>query len=499
MRHIRQYLTVLAAAALALIGAAAAHAEPTITPVMTGLDAPRGLDLTPFGALYVAEAGRGGTGPCVVLRELPQCYGPTGAISRLWHGRQERVVTGLPSTISSAGEITGPHDVAALGLGFGRATIGFGADPARRADFGPAGRGFGQLIGFGLGHWVPLVDVAAVEATSNPAGGPIDSNPYGLNAHGPGALVADAGANALIEARVAGRSRVVATLNSRPTAPNDSVPTEVERGPDGALYVSELTGGPFPEGGASIYRIGRDGSKSVYLSGFKTIIDFAFARDGSVYVLQFATGPFLSGTGALYHVAVDGTLDACDDGARAADVGRGGQRRGAVRLEPRRRARNRRGRPDRPVGTDVAGAADRVRRRPQRRQWLAAVPARHEVVRELFSLRRGENAEVARARGVVRALAGQSDVPRPLARKRRARREVVRVSVPVLRGHGREERPVLRRDVDEVGVRIPERQVFRRPGRLLAVQPRQEGCVVGAELDADRTVRVEPTERLSAK
>ncbi len=307
MRHLHQQIAALAAVAVTLTGAAAANAEPTLTPVMTGLDAPRGLDVTPFGELYVAEAGRGGTGPCVVLRGVPQCYGPTGSVSRLWHGRQERVVTGLPSTISSTGEITGPHDVAAAGFGFGTATIGFGADPARRADFGPAGRNFGYLVGFGLRHWLPLVDVAAVEAGSNPAGGPIDSNPYGVEARGTRSLVADAGANAIVEIRVGRAPRVVATFNSRPTAPNDSVTTEVERGPDGALYVSELTGAPFPEGGASIYRVAPDGSKSIYLGGFKTIIDFAFAKDGSVYVLQFATGPFLSGTGALYHVARDGT------------------------------------------------------------------------------------------------------------------------------------------------------------------------------------------------
>ncbi len=72
----------------------------------------------------------------------------------------------------------------------------------------------------------------------------------------------------------------------------------------------------------------------------------------------------------------------------------------------------------------------------------------------------------------------------------------MRVSVPVLRRHGREERPVRRRDVDEIGVRVPERQVLRRPGRLLAVQPREEGSVGRPELDADRTVRVEPTERV---
>jgi DNA-binding beta-propeller fold protein YncE len=49
-------------------------------------------------------------------------------------------------------------------------------------------------------------------------------------------------------------------------------------------------------------------SPTLYLGGFKTITDFAFAPDGGVYVLQFATAPvFFGGTGALIHVATNGT------------------------------------------------------------------------------------------------------------------------------------------------------------------------------------------------
>lgn len=47
-----------------------------VTVVMSGLDNPRGLAFGPEGALYVVEAGRGGSGPCQVLRGLLRCYGP---------------------------------------------------------------------------------------------------------------------------------------------------------------------------------------------------------------------------------------------------------------------------------------------------------------------------------------------------------------------------------------------------------------------------------------
>ena len=49
--------------------------------VMSGLHNPRGLAFGPDGALFVAEAGTGGTGPCVILVATPYCYGPTGSIS----------------------------------------------------------------------------------------------------------------------------------------------------------------------------------------------------------------------------------------------------------------------------------------------------------------------------------------------------------------------------------------------------------------------------------
>ena len=76
---------IVGAAALA-VPLAAAAAPPQ--PVMTGLDNPRGLAVGPEGALYVAEAGRGGPGACVPQPDGPgtRCYGATGAISRCGAG-----------------------------------------------------------------------------------------------------------------------------------------------------------------------------------------------------------------------------------------------------------------------------------------------------------------------------------------------------------------------------------------------------------------------------
>src|SRR5690349_24904521 len=85
-----------------------------VSVVMSGLNNPRGMDFGPQGALYVAEAGRGGgpDAPSVVLRGTTFHYGETGAVSRLWKGEQERVTTGLPSLAQANGsEGAGPSDI----------------------------------------------------------------------------------------------------------------------------------------------------------------------------------------------------------------------------------------------------------------------------------------------------------------------------------------------------------------------------------------------------
>ncbi len=51
----------------------------------------------------------------------------------------------------------------------------------------------------------------------------------------------------------------------------------------------------------------------VYLSGFTTIIDIAFAADGSLYVLEHASGPALSGPGVLVKVSPNGARTTLSD------------------------------------------------------------------------------------------------------------------------------------------------------------------------------------------
>ena len=284
-------------------------AVPTVTIVMSGLDNPRGLAFGPEGALYVAEAGRGGAGPCVTLRGTSQCYGASGAISRLRNGVQERILIGLPSQVNSVGEANGPHDISFQGRGGAFVAIGFGGDPALRSGFGPPGAVFGTLVQASAGgQWKVVADVSQYEVDSNPAGPPIDSNPYGVLAEPGARIVVDAGGNSLLQIAPNGDISTIATFPSRPARSTDAVPTAVVRGPDGAYYVSELTGAPFTAGAARVYRVVPGQAPEIFLQGFKTLIDLAFGPDESLYLVEHSSGATgLAGLGRVLRVPPSST------------------------------------------------------------------------------------------------------------------------------------------------------------------------------------------------
>jgi hypothetical protein len=339
------YVPLFALVALLSLSGVSAAQSSSLEVVASGLDNPRGLDIGHWGQIYVAEAGRGGDGPCVGSDEEEGvvCAGASGALTKIWHGKQRRVLEGLPSLATPGSEATpeseaieagsdaiGPSDVS---LGFFNAylTVGLGQNPAVRAQLGPLGPSFGKLYRISpFGRVRAVADISAYEAAANPdentEEGGIDSNPNSVLARPARRYVVDAGANDLLRVGPTGRIRTVAVFPQRlvpappgiPDVPEgtelpvQAVPTNVVQGPDGALYVSQLTGFPFPVGAANIYRVERRGGEpEVYASGFTNVTDLAFGPDGSLYVVEIATNGLLSGdpTGALKRVAPDGTVE----------------------------------------------------------------------------------------------------------------------------------------------------------------------------------------------
>jgi hypothetical protein len=226
----------LSAAVLALVATPVVWAQiGSIQVIADGLNNPRGLTFGPAGVLYVAEAGSGGDGPCQEGEQGGQCYGATGAVTRinLKKGDVDRVVTGLPSLAGPGGvSATGPHDVSLQGAGNINVTIGYGGDPASRtATLGPVGALFARLArAQPNGKWSPQEDLGTYEAAVNPDGKQVDTNPYSvITVNGNKKIYIDAGGNSLNEIAANGKIKTLATFPTRlvsapPLPPMVSVP-----------------------------------------------------------------------------------------------------------------------------------------------------------------------------------------------------------------------------------------------------------------------------------
>lgn len=143
--------------------------------------------------------------------------------------------------------------------------------------------------------------------------GQVDSHPYAVAAAGRHWFVADAGGNDVLRVSRTGKISTVAVLPRQPLKitkaiaaslklPNcvvnrtyyfESVPTDVEVGPHGWLYVSTLAGGPEdPSLGArsKVYRVnprtGRATVVGTHLAGATNIA----LRHGKIYVAEFFGG-----------------------------------------------------------------------------------------------------------------------------------------------------------------------------------------------------------------
>ena len=328
----RKLLTLAALAAMVAVPSAAQAHNGTgggWKTVASGLDNPRGLAVAKNGDIWVAEAGRGGAGPCQPGEEAgdpASCFGNSGAFTLVHNGWQKRVVTGLPSfgDQGTGDNAIGATDVIVNGKHV-TGSLGGGGGAVERAALGPNAALFDTIIKIDpwTGKVWPFVDLAAYETAKNPDGGAIDSDAYGLaQVHG-GFDVADAAGNDVLGVTYHKQISTLAVfpdvqvaappfLNLPPNTmiPMQAVPTTVAVRPkDPNVYVGQLTGFPFPPGAASVWGVRPDGSKFVYASGFTNIIDIAWGPKGSLYVLEIASNGLLSGdpTGALVKVWPNGT------------------------------------------------------------------------------------------------------------------------------------------------------------------------------------------------
>jgi hypothetical protein len=311
-------------AVLALAAPAAAR-EVDVDTIATGLDNPRHLAISD-GRLYVAEAGRGGSGPCVSGPEGDtQCVGDTGAVTVVTKRGQRRIVDGLASLAGqgTGAAASGPHGIFISRWGELLITNGgpTNLDRDALAAQNPVADLFGRVLRIRRhGDIDRLVDAWDFERDENPHPDFTDSNPVDVLADGRRLIVADAGGNTLLKARRNGDVEVLTVFPNREVQfgggpfPMESVPTGVVEGRRGDYFMTELTGFPFPPGEARVYRVDDDsGEAEVFASGFTNLMDLAFDRHGTLWVLEIDHDSLFGPVGP----STDGAIFAVDRRGRS--------------------------------------------------------------------------------------------------------------------------------------------------------------------------------------
>ncbi|MFT4165993.1 MAG: ScyD/ScyE family protein [Microlunatus sp.] len=144
--------------------------------------------------------------------------------------------------------------------------------------------------------------------------GQVDSHAYSVAAVKGGWVVADAGSNTLWRVSSKGKIRTLAVLPAHPakltkamadafelpecvvglTYRFESVPTDVELGKDGHLYVTTLPGGadsPVLGARGKVWRVNlRTGKAKVIASGFLGATNLALGKSGKIYVAELFGG-----------------------------------------------------------------------------------------------------------------------------------------------------------------------------------------------------------------
>jgi hypothetical protein len=301
---IRKALLGLMAVIVPIVLAGGALGQGEI--VLTGLEAPRGLSNN-GSYMLIAEQGTG--------RILQVSKAGTVSV----------VVDGLPTMIAETPEGPLPASVTnaiQIGdayfyvLGENRGVAGYDSLYSVKPGQAP----------------VLLADILAYEQANNidgnldMAGEPeLLINAYDLVADNAGGFyISGSGSNAIEHVAADGTISVFNIFPNRenPLFPTiggpeiQQVPTGLEWGPDGALYVTTLTGFPFVDNLARVYRMVDsnsdgdaldDGETTIYADGLTTATSLAFDTDGSLLVTEFSTNLLEMEPGRLVRV-VDGSI-----------------------------------------------------------------------------------------------------------------------------------------------------------------------------------------------
>ena len=293
-------VSTLAASASSVAAGEQAH----MTVIASGLDNPRDLAFGPGGRLFLAEAGHGGS-QCIPGGEQGDtCIGFSSKIDvvNVAKHRVRTVIGGLVSIAGKDGsgatgvdgiDVAGRSSIYGIITGAPQFVPPTGFTPGFRAHVRSQ---LGRLIrGSVNGSWSAVADVGSRSFvwTGNhqnlvPGQYP-DANPYGVYAPSNNVQwVVDAGANTINRIEN-GRVHVEQWLPNPPSS--DAVPTCIDRGPDGALYIGQLTGGGNAPGAAAVWRFApwqKHDRLTKWATGLTAVTGCGFSG-GKFYAVELST------------------------------------------------------------------------------------------------------------------------------------------------------------------------------------------------------------------
>jgi sugar lactone lactonase YvrE len=274
------------------------------------------------------EAGAAAATP--VTDEGPGAGGTrgfTGQVTKIApDGTQSVLASGLPSYLMGGVESTGPAGIAVAPDGSVVLAIGGSGPGAAFLDALPNENSVVR-IDPATGEVTLLADIGAYERANNPEPTDIDSNLYGLDVGDDGTIyVNDAGGNTTYSVPAAGGEPTVLAVHPELPLPEgmqappgvtglDPVPTGLAA-VDGAVLVGYLSGGPFPPGAAKVVRVGLDGTISDVATGLTMVVDVETGPDGQLYTSQISTDFLVQppAPGNVIRVQGDGSQQVVVDG-----------------------------------------------------------------------------------------------------------------------------------------------------------------------------------------
>lgn len=302
-------LFVVVAASGVALQAQPAFDEPVV--IVDRLLNPRHITQGSDGTLYIAEAGQGGTSP-VVTPFMEFTAGLTSRVTAVDPSGEASVLVGGLVSIPGFGGYLGAHK-ALVDDEFIWLLLGQGIN-IRPTPFPDASASALLQLDRVTHDTMRLIDTFALERAENPDGDPfsIASNPVDFAIAPDGTIyIADASANAVFAWTEHDGLSVFAAWPAEDGL--STVPSAVEVGPDGTLYVGFLGGFPYTlEETTARVEVWSSGEHITTYRGVNLVTDLFLADDGTLYAVELAAGlgpeDLLPDSGRVVIVTEDGII-----------------------------------------------------------------------------------------------------------------------------------------------------------------------------------------------